>query len=79
MTSLLLDGYHNTNYTEDKGGEISDIKLTYDVVNTTTDISPSLSIQDTQQVMHQDDLLQKLKEYIIQRWPASRNRISQEM
>ena len=55
------------------------MKLTIDALYTSTDIPACMSIQDIQEATNQDDHLQQLKEYIIQRWQASSNKTSQEM
>ena len=53
--------------------------INIDVMHTPTAITECMTTQDKQWVALQDEHLEQLKEYIIQGWLMSRNKIQQEL
>ena len=69
----ITDWLSRQNHEENKDTEITGLQLNIDAIETVTNITDCMTIQQLQQATSQDDHLQHLKDYIIRAWPEKKD------
>ena len=65
----LTDWLSRQNHKENNEAEIPDMQININAIQTSTNIPEWMTMHELQQAVSQDEHLQHLKGYIIQRWP----------
>ena len=67
------------NHKENKDTKVPGIQLNLSAIQTSTNLSDCMTIQELQQAISQDEHLKHLQKLIIQGWPEHRDEIPQDM